>query len=231
VPIQHITGSAAFLHFDLVVNGDVLIPRPETEILVESVLKKLTTRDLYDASEVLVDIGTGCGNIAIALADALPRAHVLAIDLSEEALSVAKENAGRYHLSDRISFLKGDLFEPLQGLHLENGVDAVICNPPYVITTDIPNLPFEVRDFEPRLALDGGQDGLAVIRKVVERVPDFLKPNGLLALEVGQHQAREVKDLMVSSGWSENNEIVQDLGGIERVVMGFKKTRIDSDEY
>ena len=219
-PLQYIVGSTQFLDFDLVLNEHVFIPRPETEILVEETIKKLRTASSIDDRDIFIDMCTGCGNVAVALARAFPTAHVYAADSSSEALSVAEENCEMYDLSGRISFLCGDLFKPLQGLGIQGNVKAVVCNPPYIVTSEIKNLAPEVRDFEPHLALDGGEDGLDVLRRVIVEAPLFLRRDGLLALEVGQGQAPLVRQRMIDAGDFKGIELIEDLSGIERVVLG-----------
>ncbi|UCE19629.1 MAG: peptide chain release factor N(5)-glutamine methyltransferase [Gemmatimonadota bacterium] len=219
-PLQYITGTSQFLDFDLTVNDGVFIPRPETEILVEETIKKLRTVSSIDDRDIFIDMCTGCGNVAVALAKTFPTAHVYATDISSEALSVAEENCEMYGLSQCISFLCGDLFKPLQGIGIQGNVKAVVCNPPYIVTSEIENLAPEVRDFEPRLALYGGEDGLDVLRRVIVEAPLFLRRNGLLALEVGWGQAPLVRQRMIDAGDFKEIELIEDLSGIERVVLG-----------
>ncbi|MFQ6091185.1 MAG: peptide chain release factor N(5)-glutamine methyltransferase [bacterium] len=221
-PIQYIVGSTQFLSCDLIVNEDVFIPRPETEILVEAVVKRLQVGWSGDTGPVVVDLGTGCGNIAISLAQAFPRARVYATDISERALSVARENGRLNDLAAHISFHLGNLFEPLGDFGLREGADAIVSNPPYIVTSEIADLPPEVRDFEPQVALDGGEDGLDVLLRVVREAPVFLRRDGLLALEVGQGQADVVRCMMAGEGRYEGIEVIRDLNGIQRVVMGTK---------
>ncbi len=218
MPVQYITGSAPFCDFTLHVNTDVLIPRPETEVLVEEVLKRLNDLVIQNRYQVICDIGTGSGNMAIALADAYPEARVYATDLSSAALAVARRNAADHHLGN-IIFLQGDLCEPLRSLSLPGKIDAIICNPPYIATAGIESLAREIRDFEPRLALDGGEDGLSLVRRLIRQASCFLKGGGLLALEVGQGQSQQVAGMMRENQFS-GVEIIRDLSGIERVVIG-----------
>ena len=222
-PLQYITGSTQFLSLDFFVNEHVFIPRPETEVVVEIVIRRLQTMVTGDEPCILVDLGTGCGNIAVTLAEAFPNARVYATDISEEALSVARKNAERNSLSNNISFLQGDLFEPLIRLGLMEKVQALVCNPPYIIESDIQNLPPEVRNHEPRLALSGGQDGLDIIRRVVREAPPFMKQGGFLVLEVGHGQAETVRRLLDGMNTYEEIRINTDLSGIERVVIAVKK--------
>ena len=222
-PLQYITGRSHFLDFDLIVNGDVFIPRPETEVLVEETITWLRSAASKSEPEVIVDLCTGCGAIAVAMAKAFSGVQVYATEISRKAISVARENARRNDLSDRISFFRGDLLRPLEHLDLEGRVDALLCNPPYVAASDMEALPPEVRDFEPRVALDGGGDGLDVLRRVVREAPPFLKDRGLLTLEVGQGQAEAVRRYLRERDCFGRIEIVRDLNAIERVVRGVKK--------
>ena len=218
-PLQYILGSSPFLDFDLSVNEHVFIPRPETEILVEETIKKLRAILSIHKRAVIIDLCTGCGNIAIALAKAFPQVQILATDISPKALSVAVENTRSHGLSDCISFLCGDLLKPL---HKERCVDAVVCNPPYIVTSEISGLPREVRNFEPHLALDGGEDGLDILKRVIDEAPLLLKEEGLLALEVGQGQAHFVCQFMIDEQCFQGIEVIKDLSGTERVVFGMK---------
>jgi release factor glutamine methyltransferase len=219
VPLQYITGSARFLTFELSVAPGVFIPRPETEILVDEAIRRIQTHPHDNGAEVLIDLGTGSGNIAIALALAFPQARVYATDLSEKALRVARENAGEQRCQERIHFLRGDLFEPFAADQATEPATAIICNPPYIVRADIEALPPEVRDYEPRLALDGGPDGLDIVRRVVRESAAHLKVNGYLALEVGQGQAAQVKTLLRQEGHYGEIKVVKDLAGIDRVVL------------
>ena len=222
-PLQYIIGSSQFLDVDLTVNEHVFIPRPETEILVEETVKRLRAVLSIDDGDIIIDLCTGCGNIAVALARTFPTANVYATDISSEALSVAEKNSEIYDLSQRISFLCGDLFNPLKDLGIQKSVSAIVCNPPYIVTSEIKNLAPEVRDFEPHLALDGGEDGLDVLRRIIDEAPLFLKQKGLLALEVGQGQTPLVRQSMIDDGTFTEIEIIEDLSGVERVVFGWVK--------
>ena len=218
-PLQYITESTQFLFFNLCVNEKVFIPRPETEILVEEAIRRIGKTFSSEQPHVLVDLCTGSGNIALALAQAFPQSRVYATDISEQALVIARENAKANHCTDSITFLQGDLFEPLVALDMREGVTAIICNPPYIVRSEIDTLSPEVRNYEPRLALDGGHDGLEIVRRVVREATSVLKIKGLLALEVGLGQAEVVRDLLNNEKSYGEIEIVKDLSGIDRVVM------------
>jgi len=191
----------------------VLIPRPESEILVETVLRLARRPD-----PVLVDVGTGSGCLAVALAHALPGALVHATDACEEALAVARLNAASNDVSGRIAFYHGDLLAPLAGRGLEGRIDVVVSNPPYIPEADFADLPPEVHDHEPRAALLAGPDGLAVHRRLVREAPPFLSAGGLLVVEMGAGQETPLRALYGSSLVLEVVEVVPDLAGIPRAL-------------
>jgi release factor glutamine methyltransferase len=209
-PIQYITGEQEFYGLTLRVTPAVLIPRPETEHLVESVLAEL------DASLPLriVDVGTGSGAIAIALARNLPNAHITALDLSPAALEVATANSTRNQLANRIQFIESDLLAALSAA--ESNFDAIVSNPPYVPLADRETLHPQVRDFEPEIALYGGLAGLDIYRRLIPQAQAVLKPNGLLALEIGHDQRDSVASLL--TGWHDLR-FVDDLQHIPRVAL------------
>jgi len=218
-PLQYMFGSQEFYGRPFNVRPGVLIPRPETEILVEQVL--LHARQLWpDADELdVADIGTGSGAICITLACERPGWNVTTVDLSPDATAVAAENAER--LGARIRFLQGDLVRPL--LAAGEQVDILVSNPPYIPSADVEELEAEVLAHEPRLALDGGADGLDCYRRLCEALPAALKAKALVAYEVGIHQARDVVELLKATGVIEEVQIVPDLAGIERVVVGIRR--------
>lgn len=209
-PIQYITGRQEFYGLLLNVTPAVLIPRPETEHLVEAVLKLLPT----DRPLKIADIGTGSGAIAIALAVHLPNAEIIALDISAEALAVAAANASQHNIADRISFLQSDL---LSTLHDQaEAFDAIISNPPYVAETDRATLHPQVRDHEPATALFAGETGLDIYRRLVPEAHNALNPNGLLALEIGHGQQQALMDLLAN--WREVS-FIKDLQNAPRVVL------------
>jgi release factor glutamine methyltransferase len=217
-PLQYMIGRQEFYGREFVVGPGVLIPRPETEILIEQVLKYADRLWSADARLDVADIGTGSGAIAVTLACERPQWQVTSVDLSSDALAIAEENAER--LGARVRFLQGDLVEPL----LEQGqqLDILVSNPPYIPSEEVDRLDAEVRDYEPRLALDGGTDGLDCYRRICSALPRLLKPQALVGFEVGIHQSRAVAELLRASGIMDGVEIVPDLAGIERVVIGFR---------
>lgn len=211
-PLQYLLGHTHFYGVDLEVSAGVFIPRPETETLVEAVLREIASSK---ADKVrLLDLGTGSGAIAVALAVSAPQTEVVATEVSEVVLHTARKNAERNGVADRIRFEACDLFPSEAG-----AFDAVVSNPPYIPSGDIPKLATEVRDFEPREALDGGPDGIGFIRRIISEVKGCLVSGGLLALEVGAGQAERVVTLMREEGF-ESLAVEKDLYGVERVVLG-----------
>jgi release factor glutamine methyltransferase len=208
-PIQYITGEVDFYGLTLRVTPAVLIPRPETELLVEAVLNRLTDY----AGIRLVDVGTGSGAIAIALAHAMPLSFVTAVDLSPDALALAEDNARLNRLEERIRFLQSDL---LAAVGDEEPFDVVVSNPPYVASTDAATLHPQVRDNEPAIALFAGATGMDIYERLVPEALERLKPNGLLALEIGQGQQGGIAALLTQ--WTEV-EFLPDLQQIPRVAL------------
>lgn len=207
-PIQYITGEAEFYGLPFRVTRDVLIPRPETEHCVEKVLEIAA---LCTAPRI-VDVGTGSGAIAVAVAHNLPNAAVTATDLSAEALVIAGENAARNAVGERISFLQGDLLAPVAG----ETFDIVVSNPPYVAESDRPALAVEVRDFEPAQALFAGNEGLAIYRRLIPQGFAALVSGGFLVLEIGCGQEAAIRELLTEAGFS-SIHFTADLQGIPRV--------------
>lgn len=217
-PVQYIINSANFFGLELYVDENVLIPRPETEILVEAVLRRLSN---LDRRSMIIDWGTGSGNIAIALASHLD-CEIYAVDVSEKALQIAQRNILTHSLESKIKLVLGDSFTALAN-ELRGKVDAVVSNPPYVKPEERNSLPQEVRDYEPKEALFDKKDGLYFTGEIILGAKDFLKPEGLLALEVALGQAEEVRNLIGQSGNYKDVETELDLVGIERVVLAQKK--------
>jgi release factor glutamine methyltransferase len=211
-PLQHLTGTQAFWRHDFLVSADVLIPRPETELLVEAGLAALR-----DASRpTIVDVGTGSGCIALSLAAERPDAVVHAVDLSPRALTVAQENARRFGLVDRVRFHEGDLLAPLRSL--AGVVDLVVANPPYVDSGEADSLAPEVRENEPALALFAPDDRYSVYRRLAPEAAAGLRPGGTLLLEVGFGMANEVRGICESAGLTVTR-VLDDLQGIPRAIV------------
>ncbi|MCB9508017.1 MAG: peptide chain release factor N(5)-glutamine methyltransferase [Myxococcales bacterium] len=211
-PVAYITGVAGFWTLDLGVDPRVLVPRPETERLVEIALEH--TKAYVPSPWRVVDVGTGSGALALALASELPDALVLAIDVSPDALDVARSNAERCGLAGRVRFVCGSVLAPL--VTRPGSVDIVVSNPPYVAESD-PELEPNVRRFEPELALFGGADGLAVIRRVIAEAALALAPGGLLLVEIGHRQGAAVAT--IARQHFDAVEIVQDYGRLDRVLV------------
>jgi len=218
-PLQYILGSQEFCGLEFLVDRSVLIPRPETELLVEQVVQ----HNFRTWPPIIADIGTGSGCIAVAVARALPTAVLYATDRSPAALRVAEHNAARHGVKDRVQFLLGNLLEPLRAHGLEGKVAAVVSNPPYIPDGELLELQPEVRMFEPRLALVGGMDGLEFHHQLLGSAMEFLAPGGLLVLEVGQGQAGPLSEIAVAHGGYVQDGLVRDAAGIERVVCLSKK--------
>ena len=218
-PIQYITGQQDFYGLTLTVSPAVLIPRPETELLVEAVLAQLPA----DREVSIVDVGTGSGAIAIALANLLPLARVLAVDLSQAALAIAQKNAAAHGVLDCVQFVASDLLESVQ----EEPFDAVLSNPPYVPEADRELLERQVREFEPGMALFAGPDGLDAYKRLVPQAWTALKPGGLLAMEIGFGQRDALAVLL--HGW-EKIEFLDDLQGIPRVVLARRAPSLPSTQ-
>jgi release factor glutamine methyltransferase len=221
-PIQYITGSTEFLDLDFRVDRRALIPRPETEILTLSVIEHFreTKKDEQDLK--IIDLGTGSGVIATTLAKNLKNSLVYATDISKDALELAAENAVRHKVDDRIELILGDLFEPLEDKSLQNSIDSIVSNPPYVKDDDFDSLAKEIRDFEPRVALFSGEDGLKFHRAIVQESKTYLRSGGLLALEMGWEDGEELVEFIKTEGLYQNIKIIKDLAGIKRIVRALK---------
>ena len=207
-PIQYIVGEAEFFGLPFKVTPDVLIPRPETEHLVEKAIELARLR----TAPRIVDVCTGSGAIAVALARALPKADITATDLSDAALTIAHQNAQYNGVEPRIRFLQGDLLAPVA----DERFDLVVANPPYVPTVERESMSVEVRDHEPALALFAGVDGLEIYRRLISATPAVLVPGGFIALEIGYGQARAAEGLLAAAGFRQI-EFIPDLQGIPRV--------------
>ncbi len=215
-PLAYIVGHREFWSLEFKVCPKVLIPRPETEGVIERLLN-LAGEEADEKSIRILDVGTGSGILAIVAAVEFPKAQVVAVDNSIDALEIARENALRYQVAERIKFLKMDLTHDWN-LPENDLYDYVLSNPPYIPSKELEQLMPDVRDYEPRAALDGGPDGLACYRCIVSNAYPYLKPGGHLIFEVGDDQAGPVKQsLQAHGGWDEI-EIVQDLSGRDRVV-------------
>jgi release factor glutamine methyltransferase len=220
-PVQYITGRAAFRGLDLIVNPAVLIPRPETEGLVEAVLGVLREQLARWPKPRVLDLGTGSGAVALAIAAEWPEAAVTATDASDEALEVARTNAAGCGLADRVQFLHGDWFEPIAA---DERFEVVVSNPPYIGTGEREVLPHDVREFEPDQALFAGASGLEALREIVEEAPRHLVAEGLLALELAEMRAREVAAWLEGARDWQRITLRDDLAGRPRVLLARRQS-------
>jgi release factor glutamine methyltransferase len=216
-PLQYILGHQEFWSIDFKVDPRVLIPRPETELLVKQSLSTLSEASLVQTPFVL-EIGTGSGAIAISLAKEVRDIFIAATDISREALLLAKENAKSAGVLHRISFVNADLLGPFRYLRDQEPFDLIVSNPPYIDRSEIQRLAREIRDYEPIAALDGGEDGMEFYRRIISQAPSYLRRGGWLLLEVGEGQGEKVADQLERSGYFLRPQLLPDLSGIKRVV-------------
>ncbi|GAB6179308.1 peptide chain release factor N(5)-glutamine methyltransferase [Desulfotomaculum defluvii] len=216
-PVAYLIGRKEFMGMDFIVTPDVLIPRPETEVLVETALQFFHNNTDYPT--LVIDVGTGSGAIAISLAALVEGLQVYAIDISEAALGVAMQNAQRMGVKERVHFQLGNLLEPVL-TKLEEKVSIITANLPYVPSGDIPSLMKDVRDFEPYLALDGGPDGLDLYRLLLPQAYSLLRLGGLLILEIGPGQGQGAQKILPPEQWQ--SKVVKDLAGRERLVVAVR---------
>ncbi|MEG4504163.1 peptide chain release factor N(5)-glutamine methyltransferase [Microcoleus sp. F6_B4] len=219
VPVQYLTGVAHWRHFSLKVTPAVLIPRPETELLIDLAVEAVKSYSVNPKSH-WVDLGTGSGAIAIGLASALTNARVYAVDCSSEALAVARLNAENLGFESRINFYQGSWWEPLE--FLKGQVSGMVSNPPYIPSSTVLTLQPEVLKHEPHLALDGGFDGLDCIRHLVETAPDYLESGGVWLVEMMAGQETAVADMLQSHGSYGKVQIFSDLAGIDRFALAYR---------
>ncbi|MBC8588901.1 peptide chain release factor N(5)-glutamine methyltransferase [Paratissierella segnis] len=217
-PIQYILGEKEFMGLDFYIEDGVLIPRPDTEILVEYIINFINRYYKGDRINVL-DIGAGSGAISLSIAKYCPGAYVYGIDIDDAAIKVSNINKERFDLSN-VELLKGDLFEPILRLNMQNEFQIIVSNPPYIPKEEIEQLQSEVKLYEPKLALDGGIDGLNFYRKITEDAKKLLIKNGLLIYEIGYNQGKQVSNILDNEGYK-NINILKDLQGRDRVAMGF----------
>ena len=211
VPLQHITHMQEFMKMNFYVDENVLIPRSDTEILVEEVInisKKINAKKI-------LDLCTGSGAIAISLAKYIENSEITAVDISKKALEIARTNAKNNDVENQITFVESDLFKNLK----EDKYDVIVSNPPYIPKKDIETLHTQVKDYEPYNALEGGEDGLDFYRAIIEQSKPYISPEGFIAFEIGYNQAEAVKKIFVKNGYP-NVTIAKDLAGFDRVVIG-----------
>lgn len=214
-PLQYITGTVEFYGLKLKVDQSVLIPRQETELLVENIINQFSSDDKLN----ILDIGTGSGNISLALAYHLMNAHIITTDVSDEAINLAKENSSRLNLSGRINFIKHDILT--EDLDKFPELDLVVSNPPYVSLESYSSLQYEIKDHEPRTAVTDEADGLTFYRIISKKVFSKIKRGGKLFFEIAKDQHLDVKDILLKNNFS-NIEIVKDYQNIERIISGEK---------
>ena len=223
VPLQYIIGQTEFMSRGFTIDKRVLIPRPETEMLVERALDVVKSGPFSDRKLIILDIGTGSGIIAVSLAIHLKESHVYASDISKESLDVAETNVKNLEVSEQVSLLKGYLFDAFDGKLLKGSADLVVSNPPYVTETELPCLEPEIKDHEPLRALVATEDGLYYLKRIVNGSPEWLRSDGYLILEIGETQAESVAQIMVHSGCFTDIQIFQDLQKRDRIVSARRK--------
>lgn len=221
-PVAYITGHKEFWSLDFVVTPAVLIPRPETELLVEVALQYVKKT----GSVQILDLGTGSGAISVCLAKEKPSAKIVAVDISPIALDVARMNAERHGVANRIQFLSGDLFAPLKPLR--EAIDLIVSNPPYIRTSELSTLAAEISNWEPMTALDGGADGIDACRRIIARGYEYLAPGGAIVLEIGADMAPAVAELFARIGSYSLASVYQDYAGKDRVIAAMKWLPSDS---
>jgi release factor glutamine methyltransferase len=218
VPLEYILQQTVFMGRPFICTPDTLIPRAETELLVRTVLARMAE----DQPLTVVDVGTGSGNIAVSLALERPYSRIFALDISPEAVARAQTHVARFNLQDRVSVHCGDLFAPLDGLNLEQQVDVVVCNPPYIPSGSLRKMAAEIVAHEPLVALDAGPYGINIFRRLVQDALRFLRPGGLLAFEFGAGQEVLVQRLVQKSSGYEQFEPIMDYTGVPRVFIAQK---------
>lgn len=217
IPVAYLTGHKEFMGLNFAVTPDVLIPRPDTEVLAQGVIEHL--HEFHKENLKLADLGVGSGAICVSILKFINNVTAAAVDISKNAIEIAQFNAQKFNVDDRINFYVGNLFEPLEGQIF----DVIVSNPPYVSSGDFKNLQPEIKFNEPKIAFDGGIDGLNFYRKIVTTAPKFLNDGGFLAMELGLNHAEPVRNLINENGNFKHIEIWKDLAGIERVIAAWKK--------
>ena len=220
VPLQYLTGVAYWRNFCLDVGSGVLIPRPETECLIDLIMEASDSCPSLGKGN-WVDMGTGSGAIAFGLAEVLTNASIYGVDTSHEALAIARKNASKLDFLDRVTFYQGSWWQPLE--HLQGQISGMVANPPYIPSSMVPTLQSEVSKHEPHLALDGGADGLDCIRYLISTAPIYLLSGGLWLVEMMAGQAKTVAEILQTHGSYSRVQIFSDLQGVERFAMAYLK--------
>jgi len=215
-PVAYLTGKTEFYSLELNVTPDCMIPRPETELLVERAIEFLRKRT---GKQFVCDLCTGCGCIAIAIAKNFANADIIATDISDAALNIAAKNVEKHQLGERIRLLCGDLFDAFVPQLDVDKFDLIVCNPPYVSSAEFEKLDKNVKDYEPKVALFAGVDGLDVYRRIIKKVDQFLKPDTALMLEVGYNQGQAVRELLEQAGCYREITIEKDFHDNDRIVV------------
>jgi release factor glutamine methyltransferase len=218
-PVQYLTGRCEFYSLSLEVSPACLIPRPETEMLVERAIEFLRSRA---GVQYVCDLCTGCGCIAVVIAKNFSNTKIIATDICDKALRIAAQNVAKYQLEERIELLQGDLFEPVISQLDVREFDLIVCNPPYVSRSEYEKLDAKVKNYEPKLALDGGPDGLDIYRRIAADVGSHLKKDGALLLEIGFLQGPAVKKLLEEAGTFKQIKIEKDFNNNDRIVTTIK---------
>lgn len=220
-PIQYILEETEFYSLKLKLNRHTLIPRPETEILIDAVLDQFEKFSTEKETIQILDIGTGSGNIAIALAKNLPNARITAIDIQSEAIKIAQQNAAYHQVQDRINFIQQDVLD--RNLAFPTKFDVIVSNPPYISRDEFDCLQEEVKNFEPYIALDGGSEGLTFYQRLTEIAPPLLERDGFVAIELGANQADAIKNFFANSGVFQYMEVIKDLNKLPRILLAKKE--------
>jgi len=247
-PIAYLAGKTEFYSLEINITPDCMIPRLETELLVERAIEFLRTRPVGNstmsntqqkesisngactATQFVCDLCTGSGCIAVAIAKNYPDARIIATDICDAALAVAAGNVEKYQLDERITLLCGDLFDPVMPQLDVNEFDLIVCNPPYVSTAEYEKLDKNVKDYEPKKALFAGIDGLDIYRRIIEKAEEFLKPDAALMLEIGYAQGPAVKELLEKTGAFTEIKIEKDPHNNDRIVIAKKQKRLDMEK-
>jgi len=223
-PMEYIVGKAAFAGLSLHCTEKTIVPTEYTKVLVDVAVDFLKQRQASVKEQAIIELGTGCGNIAIAIAMQIEGVKILATDISPEALEIARKNLDTYNLSDKITLVCGDLFSPFQGLGYEGSIDLITCNPPYIPTSSLKKLPPEVVKFQPRIALEAGPYGMDFFSKMINDSILMLKPGGVLVFEIGAGQEKLVTRILSRNSGYEDIKYFKDEDGVIRVLSAAKRT-------